>query len=241
MTGGYRGVFFDMDGVVLDSSCLWEHIITAIKAEYSLDLSVLEASGGFELSTREAIRAVLEDMGIFSPDLYAAILSETDILYSRLFGRFACLREGMRSLLSSLAGKGVKTALVSNSSGGQMRLAAGHFALEGLFCAIVSSDDVVHGKPSPEPYLKALSMTGLNAREVVAVEDSVTGARAAAAAGMDYIMIVPDACHDCDAVLPVKDESCDAVLPAQGESCDVHPALMKVPCGMLAECLQRLL
>ena len=51
-----------MDGVVLDSSCLWEHIITAIKAEYSLDLSVLDASGGFELSTRAAIRAALEDM-----------------------------------------------------------------------------------------------------------------------------------------------------------------------------------
>ena len=53
MTGGYRGVFFDMDGVVLDSSCLWEHIITAIKD--SLILLTTKFTGLMERLSKPAL------------------------------------------------------------------------------------------------------------------------------------------------------------------------------------------
>ena len=77
-----KGIFFDMDGVVVDSDPLWNTIIRTVREEYALDMSCLERSDGYNLSTGEAIRLVLEDMGRYSDGLLEEILHRIDILYS---------------------------------------------------------------------------------------------------------------------------------------------------------------
>lgn len=52
---------------------------------------------------------------------------------------------------------------------------------------IVTSTDVTHGKPHPEPYLKAASMLGFAATDCVVVEDAPAGVRAGKAAGARVI------------------------------------------------------
>jgi sugar-phosphatase len=52
---------------------------------------------------------------------------------------------------------------------------------------IVTSSDVTHGKPHPEPFLKAAAKLGYPASECVAVEDVPTGVRAGKAAGATVI------------------------------------------------------
>ena len=73
-----RGVFFDMDGVILDTDSLWHHVIMSIQSRFRLDLSVLEESDGFSLSTEDAVRTVLESMGRFSEEALAGIVREAD-------------------------------------------------------------------------------------------------------------------------------------------------------------------
>lgn len=188
-SGKYRGVFFDMDGVVIDSSRLWGHIIRGIESKFALDLSVIGDGESKSLSSEDAVRLVLERTGRFSPALYAEILQETETLYSESFGGLVTMKDGIRELLSSLRAREVIMALVSNSSARQVRMVLGHFALGEFFSATVSSDDVSEGKPSPEPYLKALEMTGLDAGEVLALEDSEQGERSAASAAVDCMRI----------------------------------------------------
>jgi len=48
----------------------------------------------------------------------------------------------------------------------------------------LSRDDVTHGKPHPEPYLRAAERLGVHPSACIVVEDSPIGARAAKAAGM---------------------------------------------------------
>ena len=174
-SGKYRGVFFDMDGVVIDSGRLWGHIIGGIESKFALDLSVIGDSGKNSLSSEDAVRLVLERTGRFSPALYAESL--------------VAMKDGIRELLSALKERKVTMALVSNSSARQVRTVLGHFALGDFFSATVSSDDVSEGKPSPEPYLKALELTGLDAGEVLALEDSDEGERSAASAAVDCMRI----------------------------------------------------
>ena len=64
-----------------------------------------------------------------------------------------------------------------------------HLGIADFFCGTVTSDDVTEAKPSAEPYLRALEISGLDREEVVAVEDSETGARAASAASMPCVLI----------------------------------------------------
>jgi sugar-phosphatase len=54
---------------------------------------------------------------------------------------------------------------------------------QNLICA----DDVVHGKPSPEPYLKGASLLGVPPEDCLVFEDTPTGIEAARGAGMPVI------------------------------------------------------
>ncbi len=57
------------------------------------------------------------------------------------------------------------------------------------FEVVVSADDVAHGKPAPDVYLRALELMAANPRETAAIEDSANGIRSAHAAKLAVIAI----------------------------------------------------
>jgi sugar-phosphatase len=52
---------------------------------------------------------------------------------------------------------------------------------------LVAADDVSHGKPHPEPYLKGAERLGLKPEECLVIEDAPAGIQAAHAAGMKVV------------------------------------------------------
>jgi mannitol-1-/sugar-/sorbitol-6-phosphatase len=70
---------------------------------------------------------------------------------------------------------------------------------------LVTSDDVINGKPHPEPYLKGAERLGFDPAECVVIEDAPAGIQAARAAGMKVIGITStykaDALVQADAVI----------------------------------------
>ena len=59
--------------------------------------------------------------------------------------------------------------------------------IEDLFDVVVTVDDVTHGKPAPDVYLKAMADLGVTPDQCVAYEDSASGMRSAADAGIPVI------------------------------------------------------
>lgn len=91
-------------------------------------------------------------------------------------------------MLADLGASGVPCALVTMS----WRSLAGAVidALpEGSFAAVITGDEVEHGKPHPEPYWAACRGLGVEAGDCIALEDSPTGVRSAVAAGVPTIAI----------------------------------------------------
>jgi sugar-phosphatase len=76
------------------------------------------------------------------------------------------------------------------TSGGRelatLRLAAVGFPVPEV---LVTGDDVEHGKPDPEPYLRAAEALGVPAAECVVVEDAPAGVLAAKRAGMTVLAV----------------------------------------------------
>lgn len=64
-----------------------------------------------------------------------------------------------------------------------------------LFPAIVSAEDVHHGKPDPEVFLTAAAKLGVGARHCIVVEDAEHGIEAALAAGMKCIGVSRNGTH----------------------------------------------
>lgn len=98
-------------------------------------------------------------------------------------------RPGARELLVELREAGVPCALVTMS---YRELAAPvvELAPADAFEVLVCGDEVEHGKPHPEPYLRAAELLGVEAADCLAVEDSGTGATSANAAGC-HVLVVP--------------------------------------------------
>jgi HAD superfamily hydrolase (TIGR01509 family) len=61
--------------------------------------------------------------------------------------------------------------------------------ITSLFDAVVCAEDYVHGKPAPDPFLKAAELLGVPAKDCVVFEDSPTGIAAAEAAGMAHVFV----------------------------------------------------
>lgn len=93
-------------------------------------------------------------------------------------------RPGALEVYRAAKAAGITQAIVSNAS--RMLLEANLRALgiEEPSLVTISVNDVRHGKPNPEPYERAAWLLRLDPEEVIAVEDSPTGARAAIAAQM---------------------------------------------------------
>jgi len=84
------------------------------------------------------------------------------------------------------------TAPMAIASGGHHELVDATLEALGitsLFDAVVCAEDYVHGKPAPDPFLKAAELLGVPAADCVVFEDSPTGIAAAEAAGMAHVFV----------------------------------------------------
>ncbi len=105
-------------------------------------------------------------------------------------------RPGARELLFALRDAGVANALVT-MSWRSLADAVVSALPEGAFDAVVTGDEVAHGKPHPEPYRAAARLLGVEPSDCVAIEDSPTGVRSAVAAGVPtiavpHVVVVPE-------------------------------------------------
>lgn len=174
-------VLWDMDGTLVDTEPYWierEHEIVRLYGNGRWTDDHAHALVGFDL--RDSGRYISEHGGIDLPvdDIVNLLL---DGVIERVRRRMPW-RPGARELLAELGAHGIPCALVT-MSWRRFADAVVEALPEGSFTAIVAGDDVVLGKPHPEPYLTAADRLGVDPRHCVAIEDSPTGVRAAVAAG----------------------------------------------------------
>jgi mannitol-1-/sugar-/sorbitol-6-phosphatase len=91
---------------------------------------------------------------------------------------------------------------------GTRHLASARLQLAGIPVpkVMVTADDVVDGKPHPEPYLKGAKLLGMNPAECLVIEDAPAGIQSAHAGGMKVIALTStypaSALSEADAVVP---------------------------------------
>jgi mannitol-1-/sugar-/sorbitol-6-phosphatase len=169
-------ILFDLDGVLIDSTRSVDRQWRAWAREQGIEEEkVMAIAHG--VRTIEVVRAV-------APHLDA----EAEVL--RLESREAedhedvAVMPGAASLIGSIPdGRwGVVTS-------GTRHLASARLRLGGLPVpkVLVTADDVVNGKPHPEPYLKGAQLLGANPAECLVLEDAPAGIRSAHAGGMKVI------------------------------------------------------
>lgn len=173
-----QAVLFDLDGVLVDSTLAVERVWRKWAAEHNIDPElVMENAHG---------RRSIETIRIVAPELDAErenVTVET-MEISDKDGIVAV--PGAAELLSSLPPD--RFTIVTSATNA---LASARLRYAGLAVPerMVTADDVVDGKPSPEPYLKGAALLGFAPADCMVFEDTPAGVESGKAAGMPVIAV----------------------------------------------------
>jgi HAD superfamily hydrolase (TIGR01509 family) len=187
MSNFFEAVFFDMDGLMVDSEPEW--FLSEIEVTKPFGYTWLESD------QIACLGGPLSKVGQYmfdkcgqqnSPEYFTQTLIDTQV--ARMRGNTPTM-PGAVKLVRELQSHGVKTALVSASPRNIVDAVLDNLGHD-LFPFSISSDDVVKTKPDPEAYLKAADMSGTNISNCLVFEDSITGMSAAIASGA-YLIAVP--------------------------------------------------
>lgn len=183
-------VVFDMDGLLLDSERVAQDVL--LKAAEALGVPVTPEAA-LKMVGRNAASCYLYLTELLRDErAVTALLEKTHELYEAEFesGRIP-LKPGVLNLLDTLDELRLPRAIATSTNK--------HIAIRKLskvdvvhrFDFIIGGDEVVHGKPAPDIYLKACEFLGAETTHCIACEDSAFGIQAAFTAGLRAIL-VPD-------------------------------------------------
>lgn len=203
---GKKAVIFDWDGTLADSVGVWD----AADRELIAEIAGSERAAGtdFHALREEWLRA--NGGGADTYLRYCAFLGErfgraesAERLYARrrrLADRYlrekVDYKEGAEVLLRMLKRRGFLLAVASGTLRENMEIyrrenknILAKAPPDDYFSVILTREDAPEMKPSPEIYLRAVSMLGVSAGECLAFEDSLSGVEAAKGAGIRTVAV----------------------------------------------------
>jgi HAD superfamily hydrolase (TIGR01509 family) len=174
-------VIFDCDGVLVDSERMTHEVLVAALSDLGINLEVDEAMRLFMGSTLAGVIAKVETLlGAPLPERFIGAWRAR--LYDEFRERPVLAVAGVEALLSSLS---LPCCVVSNGPFEKMRTTLGVTGLLNRFDGKLYSPDMgLRGKPHPDLLLAAARDFKIEPGQVLVVEDSPSGVRAAKAAGM---------------------------------------------------------
>ncbi|HEX7368734.1 MAG TPA: HAD-IA family hydrolase [Rhodanobacteraceae bacterium] len=175
------GVFFDLDGTLVDSACDMHHALAALCKEQGL------VTPSFEI-VRETVsrgaRAVLR-----------CAVGDDEVAIDRVLPRFLELYvatgmanthafKGVDALLGQLESRGVPWGVVSNKAAALVALVMTKLGYDGRAAAVVGGDTLPQRKPDPAPVLHACTLAAVKPAQCVFVGDDPRDIQAGRAAGL---------------------------------------------------------
>ena len=109
--------------------------------------------------------------------------------YREIFSEGIKLTQGAERLLNELKDEDFLLAIGSSAPKDNLDFVMEKLKLEKYFDALVSKENVIKGKPSPDTFLTAAKILELKPENCVVIEDSIPGIEAAKAAGMQVIAL----------------------------------------------------
>jgi len=221
----YSAVFWDNDGVLVDSERLYfqatQQVLRSVGVNLSLEryrgLYLKESRGAWHLAVKKGVAAVdVEKLRAKRNRIYAELLRVENLAI-----------DGAAQTLAALNGR-VLMGVVTSSHRDHFEIIHARTGFCRFFDFVITCDDVNETKPSPEPYLRALEKSGRGPGDCVVVEDSARGLIAAKEAGLACWIIPTELTrqsefHQADRVLGSLADVLPLLLPSPQAVETTHP------------------
>ncbi len=179
---------FDMDGVLIDSEPFWRQTQIELLAQFGITITsedCIRHTMGKRIDDISQIWIKRFKLDTTQESLTQSILEKAAHLIA-LNGK---AQQGIYRLIECLQNKGCRIALATSSSAPIISAVIDKLDIRSVFELTLSADEVVNGKPSPDVYLEVCRRLEVSAENTLALEDSLTGVRAAVAANITTIAI----------------------------------------------------
>ncbi len=192
---------FDMDGTLVDNNPYhfkaWKELFEQYdRVEVTTDLFNEKISG---------VPGMVIMRNFFGNDYdeeeMKAMFQEKTVRYRNIYLPSMTPINGLERLLQELKDAGVKLAVASSATTSNIDFVLNNLSLKSMFDTIVDGPRVSKPKPNPQIFLKAADDLGVKPEHCIVFEDSLSGIKAANAAGMKVVGITTS--HTADELHPV--------------------------------------
>jgi beta-phosphoglucomutase family hydrolase len=186
MTDKRIGAIFDWDGVVIDSSSHHEKSWERLAAETGFVLPPDHFKKGFGMKNTFIIPELLK-WAEAPEDVHRLSLRKEELYRELVVEHGIAPLPGVTQWLDELRRYGIPCAIGSSTERRNIDTILNVLGIGHYFSAVVSADDVSHGKPDPEVFLTAAQRIGCDPAYCVVFEDALVGIEAAHRGGMKAV------------------------------------------------------
>jgi HAD superfamily hydrolase (TIGR01509 family) len=178
-----RAVVFDLDGTLADNMSLHARAFAAFVARHGLPPLTPAVRRRIDGKRNAEIMPILFERDLPPADV-ERLAGEKEQLYRDLSAGALRAVKGVTELLDALRRHNIPSAVATSAPRVNVGFTLGELGLADRFAAVALSDEVAHGKPAPDVYLRAAELLGVEPSACLAFEDAPVGVAAARAAGM---------------------------------------------------------
>ena len=179
-----KAIFWDNDGVLVDTEGLFFRANEETLADAGINLR-WEQFEEISLTRGGSVLQLAADPGT---EKFYKLRNKRDALYAALLTREPLVIDGVREVLEALSRKYLM-GIVTSSGHEHFEIIHRKSGLLRYFQFVLTMKDCLNTKPHPEPYLKALELSGFTPEECLVIEDSPRGLAAALSAGIRCIAV----------------------------------------------------
>lgn len=185
-----KAVVFDLDGLMFNTEDVFNLSGRELLQRRGMEMTSAILSQMIGRRAPEAFAIMCEMTGLTEP--VDALLAESRVVFYDLLPHHLAPMPGLFELLELIEAQRLPKAVATSSSRDYLEDILGRYDLLKRFNTTLTAEDVTHGKPHPEIYLKAAERLGIEPHEMLVLEDSEAGTHSAAKAGARIISVPND-------------------------------------------------
>ena len=189
MPQSFRAVIFDLDGVLADSEPWWNEIDAKLLAQYGVRYRGEYHRNVLGVSYRLAVEFFKKAFGLSAST--DELIQRRGEIATEFFANRVGLFPSAKKVLQELRRMNLRLAVATSSVSASARPFLDRHQLTAFFDLIVTGDEIEHGKPHPDIYLRAAAKLDVAADACLVIEDALAGIAAAKAAKM-RVAAIPD-------------------------------------------------
>ena len=184
----YNTFLFDLDGVIVNTDNIqYETIKQSVYEILNYDISQNNNINNVFKSTITTVDKlkILSHSITIDDDKINLIYTNKKKLADTYFSKLNIDNEKI-NLMKYLKEQNCKIAIVTNSNKISTNIILKNIGIYDYIDVIITNEDVLNKKPSPEPYLKAIEILNCSIKETIIFEDSEIGIISAKNTGCEY-------------------------------------------------------